>query len=46
MVLRMLPTMAIGVVVAALLIPNLATSAPPPTQTLRFTQADDAAVSA
>ncbi|HET9316361.1 MAG TPA: alginate lyase family protein [Vicinamibacteria bacterium] len=37
--------MAVGIVVAALLIPNWATSAPPPTRTLRFTQADDAAVS-
>ena len=45
-VLRMLPTMAVGIVVAALLIPNWATSAPPPTRTLRFTQVDDAGVSA
>ena len=33
-------------VVAALVIPNWATSAGPPTRTLRFTKADDAAVSA
>src|SRR5215210_3600619 len=44
-VARMTPAMAVGVVVAALLIPNMATSAGTVTRTLRFVRADDAAVS-